>query len=714
MRVELQHLLNHNNQVSELEQLDKDEFIINLEEKTRLEQEGDDRSSQVQFRIEKENATRRVIWKKLMSELWSSMEEKGKEIHGVVADMNLKVTNFPVPVVAEQRQITYERAFMHRRIELREIQQSHRTNVWPGVCEETQSGVQMSWMVNEGKLKADPNVLTEAETMAAEALAESEAEKGNDASGVNMAAEGGDAVTKEEELLEMLYRPLALRTSGQKRIQVLLYEQLIREMKMNFNSKFDDCFALKENKLDEINSKNNRIAEILAELKISEEYFKPIWSNAEFPDRVITVADSEIPIEKYISEAERKQLLLDEEERKKNAANDQGDNAPERALLEMMGGTLEQEQGLNALEQELVREVWMDELLFEEMSEDQKKILEEFETRQKSLLEEKEKYRKGLELELKKLRQDISDLCRSVDEKIGDLLSLKMATQMQVHVQELYSLRLVLVLMEDEDDKRELQKIRIEMMQLKLNSEIGQQEYLSFSEQINGKKAIIETMKSKEKEMDKNFKKTMQDMSSGGAMVSETLTTLTNLYKTRSAQGDGEGESGGARNSLFTGASSSVGGGNLENIRQQLNSSATSVPETSPFYLPLLQIASRNPELAKSKERDNSMVPLDLENDVPEGFECPVEILQKLQELRLNRIDFELDIKHLENEVETMAVKESQLHNSVLTIANDMKELLDIRTDMNERIVLSSSNIEGNRLASFCLFFFFFPVLTLC
>ena len=64
-------------------------------------------------------------------------------------------------------------------------------------------------------------------------------------------------------------------------------------------------------------------------------------------------------VDKYVSEAERKKMAEEEEERLKAASMNQGDNAPERALMEMMGGTLEQEQGLNALEQELVREEWM-------------------------------------------------------------------------------------------------------------------------------------------------------------------------------------------------------------------------------------------------------------------------------------------------------------------------------------------------------------------
>ena len=111
--------------------------------------------------------------------------------------------------------------------------------------------------------------------------------------------------------------------------------------------------------IDEIRNKNGRIQEILNELKVQEEYFEPTWNDSEFPQRVVEVKDDEIPVDKYVSEAERKKMAEEEEERLKAASMNQGDNAPERALMEMMGGTLEQEQGLNALEQELVREEWM-------------------------------------------------------------------------------------------------------------------------------------------------------------------------------------------------------------------------------------------------------------------------------------------------------------------------------------------------------------------
>ena len=87
--------------------------------------------------------------------------------------------------------------------------------------------------------------------------------------------------------------------------------------------------------------------------------------------------------------------------------------------------------------------------------------------------------------------------------------------------------------------------------------------------------------------------------------------------------------------------------------------------ETSPFYEMQVTIASRNPEIARNKERERQMQPLDLENDVPEGFECPMEMLQKLQELRMNKIEFELNIKYLITEVEEMTIQEEILSSNV-------------------------------------------------
>ena len=42
--------------------------------------------------------------------------------------------------------------------------------------------------------------------------------------------------------------------------------------------------------------RRTRIAEILGELKVEEEYYKLSWNDKEFPERVITVEDRKYPL----------------------------------------------------------------------------------------------------------------------------------------------------------------------------------------------------------------------------------------------------------------------------------------------------------------------------------------------------------------------------------------------------------------------------------
>ena len=48
------------------------------------------------------------------------------------------------------------------------------------------------------------------------------------------------------------------------------------------------------------------------------------------------------------------------------------------------------------------------------------------------------------------------------------------------------------------------------------------------------------------------------------------------------------------------------------------------------------------------------------------------------------RIEYELEVKHLENEIENMDMKENQLKNSVGAIVDEMEDLATIRLEMNE------------------------------
>merc|ERR1719405_134663 len=151
-----------------------------------------------------------------------------------------------------------------------------------------------------------------------------------------------------------------------------------------------------------IQDKVHRIRAILAELSIEEEVPAPVLHEHETANSVLEVKDSEVKAEKWISPEEKKRIedeRLKEEERIRKL---QENNPGQRALNQMMGGTLKTKKDLSALEITLDREPWMDEIPFDDMTEAQKLAMKEFEEKEKALFEEQDKYRKQLDAELKK------------------------------------------------------------------------------------------------------------------------------------------------------------------------------------------------------------------------------------------------------------------------------------------------------------------------
>ena len=93
-KIELDKLLSSNDRADELEKLDREEFVIDLAGQTRLIAEGDKKAEDVRRRIETEDLTRDLIASRLRSEVWDSMEIKGKVIKAL-KDPGLEVFNFP-------------------------------------------------------------------------------------------------------------------------------------------------------------------------------------------------------------------------------------------------------------------------------------------------------------------------------------------------------------------------------------------------------------------------------------------------------------------------------------------------------------------------------------------------------------------------------------------------------------------------------------------
>jgi cilia- and flagella-associated protein 43 len=293
-------------------------------------------------------------------------------------------------------------------------------------------------------------------------------------------------ITKKKELEDIkknlhflgawdcLYEPFELYTDGRKRMQIEMLQDVVFSLKEAFNKEFEEFQIFKENKIMQIQEKNQRKKEILTDLKIEEELFVPRNHLAESPDHILSIKPEEITVEKYLT-AEEKAIEDEkrriEEERLKAL---EGDNVGQRGIKVMLGGTLELKKNKGIMEETLEREEWMDKPI-EDMSEEEKLKLKEFQQKEKELQDEKEKKVKAWKQELRKLDDDIVEACEKFEDELRTLHKKKLFYDMRIYEQELYVVRLTLMLHENKEIKEE--KILIESNKSKLEEDLEEARY---------------------------------------------------------------------------------------------------------------------------------------------------------------------------------------------------------------------------------------------
>merc|ERR1712190_145841 len=167
-------------------------------------------------------------------------------------------------------------------MELRDINNDKKGIMisWQGMSEEASMG--MSWLINEGILRptADPEELLNRLSIRESIL--NDPKKNNDTAAATSAAatldqladDGISSTTKvsdiEKNPLLLMYPVYALRTPNQKRSQITLTLELIRQMKKGFNKHFEKLLQMKEEEMDKAEARVARIREILNELGSDE------------------------------------------------------------------------------------------------------------------------------------------------------------------------------------------------------------------------------------------------------------------------------------------------------------------------------------------------------------------------------------------------------------------------------------------------------------
>ena len=193
--------------------------------------------------------------------------------------------------------------------------------------------------------------------------------------------------------------------------------------------------------------------------------FEPPDRPAEHPERILTVQESEVRVEKYLTKEQREQLereRLAEEARLRELS---GDTLGTRGVNQMMGGTLEVKKGLDKFQENMEEQDWMKKAPAE-MNEEEKKKLKEYE----AYMEEREKQRKAWDQELKKTSADIQEICSKFQEKLDLLFKKKLFYDYRIYEQELAIIRLSLSLVEGKalTHQRVMLEQRAEELQAKL------------------------------------------------------------------------------------------------------------------------------------------------------------------------------------------------------------------------------------------------------
>merc|ERR1711871_963423 len=390
--------LHHNAEVPQLEVMDRNEFVVDKRTHQKLIAEGNAVADQVRAEILKSNLSKQLIRDRIVEATHDTMEggvpsdarsggvqvSEGEyrsnvglqmELHGFKS--GLVVKNLVIRKIDAAQQLKLDKIKVLRMTELTE-RKIRRT-------EEEEKELPTTFL-NWNDWFKDPTVpykFLKPEMLSqifgsggaegSEDGAEGGVAAGADGAADNAPAEGAQEdedtdQTPEEvpsDLLSLLYHPFEAISRHRRITQQALLEAVVHELKQWYNNKFEEYVREKEKAMESIDEKNSRIKEIINDElgadSLSEEersIFHHELCDGELPLNVLSVKPAEIKAEKFLSEAERERLRKEAEEAERRRLEALKDNMFERALKQMMGGSLEskKEGGLDSL----FRPEWMD------------------------------------------------------------------------------------------------------------------------------------------------------------------------------------------------------------------------------------------------------------------------------------------------------------------------------------------------------------------
>jgi WD40 repeat protein len=259
----------------------------------------------------------------------------------------------------------------------------------------------------------------------------------------------------------------------------------------------------------------------------------PFLAPTEDPAAVLKVTDAEVGMSPYISPAEQKRRA-DEADARRRAAAANKDDAPERALQEMMGGTLEGKDELALLAESLIREPWMDEVPEADYSPEQKATMAAYKQRLALFEDEKAKARNALNTEMNKLLGELKDATEAFDAKVQAMSKARVTTASVIAAQELYISRLLLTAQSRSRAAERDTALEARFQSLLPLESVAVEAHEAFKTYVESHAARVEEAAARDKALDGAFKAALREAVPG--LENDMVKILHGLFRRRDTE----------------------------------------------------------------------------------------------------------------------------------------------------------------------------------
>lgn len=210
----LQDLLNENSQVTDLQKLERSEFVIDLIEFAKRKDENNKKMNELREQLEDTNYGYQLLLEKYKHEFWDSMEVHAISLYSFKS--GITVRNFPIPQQSTEELSTLEKVKIQRQIEILALKAlNNNKREWNGICDGFQP--ESNWLINAGEIK--PQKPKEG------------ANPGDKQPPAENELNDGSYDEENMTVVDLLYHPFACKSIIQKRYQCILIRQYIREIK---------------------------------------------------------------------------------------------------------------------------------------------------------------------------------------------------------------------------------------------------------------------------------------------------------------------------------------------------------------------------------------------------------------------------------------------------------------------------------------------------